>query len=80
MQQIFDWYTLEKILSTCALSEQQKEELTDRLMILEKSENEFAEDEIYQIIDKIYQNQQDHIVSGNNYGQRDIIRHLKKLK
>lgn len=79
-QQIFDWYTIQKLFDNCTFSEEKKEEFQHRLMMLENMENEFAEDEIKSILFSFYQHQQDPILSGNNYGINDIVKHLRKLR
>ncbi len=51
-----------------------------RIKHLEDNWNEFTEVEYQDILSKLYDNQIDPISNGLNYGQKDIIKHLKKLR
>lgn len=44
------------------------------------SDNEFDYVELESIVKELYDNQIDPIVNGAPYSQKDIIRHLKKLR
>lgn len=77
MSLLFDWWSVEKLLDGYTGD---KEVVVSRLIELENQDNEFAQAEIEMIIDDLYDKQIDPITSGFNYGQREIIRHLKKLR
>lgn len=77
---MFDWFYLEKDMQTCGLSHEELIRIRDRLVVLENKEDEFSHYEIRELLEKVQLNQLDKIVHGFNYGQKDIIQHLKKLK
>lgn len=72
---VIDWYTIEKLSATSSYNPD-----IDRLIHLEKNFGEFEQLEYEGIIQKLYQNQIDPIANALNYGQNDIIRHLRKLR
>lgn len=75
-----DWFYLEKDLQTCSLPHETQIRICERLITLEKSDDEFSYYEANELIEKVKNNQLDKISYGFNYGMRDIIKHLKKLK
>ena len=80
MPQTVDWYGIQKIINNSTLSEERKEQYMYRLMVLEDQENEFAQDEIKEIITIFYQSAGDPILNGTNYNMTDIKNHLRKLR
>lgn len=64
----------------CGLPDDELEWIRDRLVVLEKEEDEFSYYEIEHLLEKVQLNQLDKIVYGFNYGMKDIIKHLKKLR
>lgn len=75
-----DWHRLYKQAALSSMSSFQIESLIMRLIELENFDNEFAEHEANEIMYRIESNQLDKITSGFNYGQKDILNHLKKLR
>ena len=51
-----------------------------RLDFIDNNWNEFTELEYYNIKDKLISSQLDPILSGQNYNQTDIRKHLNKLR
>lgn len=70
-----DWYLIDKL---SAMSSYKPD--TDRLIYLEDNWGEFEEAEYWGVVQKLKDNQLDPIVHALNYGQKDIMRHLKKLR
>ena len=73
-----DWFHLEQLINRSSYSDSMKAKLETRLIQLEDQDNEFAELEYFTIIEKLKDNQLCPIEHGMNYGQKDIIRKLKK--
>jgi len=75
-----DWYYLEKSIATCSLSPEEKDRITNRLVVICNADDEFSSDEREELIKRVRENQVDKIIAGMNYNQTDILNHLKKLK
>ena len=75
----FDSYSLEQKLATTYLTQNEKDNIIDRYLSLD-IDNEFDLFEVEEINKKIFESQVDPILAGWNYNQRDILRHLKKLR
>ena len=76
---MIDWFYLEKDLQTCSIPTHEMNTIVDRLLFLDKQDDEFSHYEIEMLMERIRHNQLDPIIYGFNYGSKDIINHLKKL-
>ena len=73
-----NWNYCERLLKSS--SDPDNEEIRDRLIYIDTNWNEFTELEYYEIVKDLVENQQDPIISGHSYGQKDIVKHLRKLR
>ena len=69
-----DWEKLERLADAARI-----ELDVDRLQYIENNWNEFTEIEYETLLQKLYEAVPDPITHGRGYGQKDIIKHLKKL-
>lgn len=54
--------------------------ILNRLYYIESNWNEFTEIEYYDLLEILRDSQLDPILSGSNYIQKDIIKHLQKTR
>lgn len=75
-----EWHHIEKMKAACTLPQFKTDSIIERLIYIEDFEGEFIEDEARELVIKLQNNQADPIINAHNYGQNDIIRHLRKLR
>lgn len=73
-----NWNYIERLLLSS--SDPLKHEIRERLIWIDSNWSEFAEVEYYDLISRLIDTQLDPITSGLNYLQKDIVKHLNKLK
>ena len=75
------WGFIESLLYTSSVPESEKEEVINRLIVLDDLgvENEFAVLEYYEIVNDLQSRQLNKIKYGFAYGQAEIIQELNKL-
>jgi len=74
------WNYIEMLFAYSSKSQNEINDLRDRLTTLDTNWNEFAEIEYYDIIKDLQNSQLDLISNGFSYNQTEILRHLKKLR
>lgn len=74
-----DNWSIERLLSTSNLNEDEKNYIINIYDSLD-IDNEFDLEKIQELNHWIFDSQIDPITSGFNYGQNDILRHLKNLR
>lgn len=75
----WDEFSLQTQLSTTNLTDDEKDYITNRYFTL-NMDNEFEAAEIEELNKWILDSRIDPIQAGWNYGQKDILRNLKRLR
>lgn len=72
-----NWTYCERLIANSSLD---TELIRDRLIYIETNWNEFTEVEYYDTLEVLRNSQIDPILSGLNYNQTDIVKHLQKTR